>query len=294
MRLGHARTRAPADDAGASSATRSRSARTSTSAPRLRELLSPDFAGVHSAARIPVREVGRDTARTAPWHSARRQADRRWSARLTGTCSTTATSLIVELDGRAAHPGDTRWKDIWRDNAALVDGIMTLRFGWDDLRVRPCLVADQVYRALRRSAPVLARPCSPTCPVARTPDPASSTPREKRSVSSGRRKKLVGGEELSELFAGRGAEAFAGAVVEFVWMAWSWAGVCWLRLVPLGRYSRSRPLTFSLLPRCQGARVGEVDVAAGLAVMRACGRFACRCPRSGCGRSRAAGRSCGR
>jgi very-short-patch-repair endonuclease len=76
-------------------------------------------------------------------------------------------ALIVELDGRAAHPGDTRWKDIRRDNAAVVDGIMTLRFGWEDLRTRACFVADQVYRALRRSGPVSARPCSPLCPVGR-------------------------------------------------------------------------------------------------------------------------------
>jgi hypothetical protein len=77
-------------------------------------------------------------------------------------------NLIVELDGRVAHPGDTRWKDIRRDNAAVASGRMTLRYGWDDLRARPCSVADEVYRALRRSGPVSARPCSPGCPVTRT------------------------------------------------------------------------------------------------------------------------------
>lgn len=75
--------------------------------------------------------------------------------------------LAVELDGRAAHPGDTRWNDIRRDNAAVADGILTLRYGWDDLSMRACIVADQVYRALSRSGPVSARPCSPACPVAR-------------------------------------------------------------------------------------------------------------------------------
>jgi hypothetical protein len=44
---------------------------------------------------------------------------------------------------------------------------MTLRFGWEDLRTRACVVADQVYRPLRRSGPVSARPCSPLCPVGR-------------------------------------------------------------------------------------------------------------------------------
>jgi hypothetical protein len=77
-------------------------------------------------------------------------------------------SLIVELDGRAAHPGETRWRDIRRDNAAAASGRMTLRYGWDDIRLHSCVVADQVHRALSRSAPVPARPCSPTCPVPRS------------------------------------------------------------------------------------------------------------------------------
>jgi very-short-patch-repair endonuclease len=78
--------------------------------------------------------------------------------------------LTVELDGRAAHPGDTRWKDIRRDNAAVADGLNTLRFGWSDLRNQPCLVAHQVYRALCRSGPVSARPCAPGCPVTKNSD----------------------------------------------------------------------------------------------------------------------------
>jgi hypothetical protein len=76
--------------------------------------------------------------------------------------------LIVELDGGAPHPGDTWWNEIRRDNAALASGLITLRYGWDDLRMRPCLVADQVYRVLSRSGPVAARPCSAACPVTRT------------------------------------------------------------------------------------------------------------------------------
>src|SRR6476620_5917069 len=38
--------------------------------------------------------------------------------------------------------------------------------------------------------------------------------------------------------------------------AWATASsslaVCWLRSVPLGKYCRSKPLVFSLEPRCQG------------------------------------------
>jgi len=132
---------------------------------QLAEILSPEWAGIHSALEY----------RYVKWVEVPHGLPR-------GTRQARAVSvgrhvrrdvlydgygLTVELDGRAAHPGDSRWKDIRRDNNALVDGVRTLRFGWDDLRVRPCLVADQVYRALRLSGPVTARPCSAVCPVSR-------------------------------------------------------------------------------------------------------------------------------
>jgi very-short-patch-repair endonuclease len=71
----------------------------------------------------------------------------------------------VELDGRAAHPGDTRWADIRRDNAAAADGIMTLRYGWLDVTQQPCLVAAQLARLLQQRGYTEARPCAPGCPV---------------------------------------------------------------------------------------------------------------------------------
>jgi len=130
------------------------------------ELLSEDMAGVHSALEY----------RYVKWvelpHGfprGRRQApDRRDGRHIYRDVLYDGYGLIVELDGRAAHPGDTRWNDIRRDNAAAASGLMTLRYGWDDLRIRPCLVADEIYRALRRAGPVSARPCSAGCPVTRT------------------------------------------------------------------------------------------------------------------------------
>jgi very-short-patch-repair endonuclease len=127
------------------------------------EILWPEYAGIHSAleyryvkwVEIP-HNLPRGTHQASAVSAGRRV---RRDVLYDGY------SLIVELDGRAAHPGDTRWKDIRRDNAALADGLMTLRFGWDDLRFRPCEVADLVSRALHRSGPVAARPCSPICPV---------------------------------------------------------------------------------------------------------------------------------
>jgi very-short-patch-repair endonuclease len=127
------------------------------------EILSLELAGIHSALEyryVKWVEIPHNLPRGT--HQARAVAGGRLVRR---DVLYDGYSLIVELDGRAAHPGDTRWKDIRRDNAALVDGLMTPRFGWDDLRFRSCEVADQVYRALRRSGPVAARPCSATCPV---------------------------------------------------------------------------------------------------------------------------------
>jgi len=75
-------------------------------------------------------------------------------------------AVAVELDGQIAHPGQTRWLDIHRDNAAAVRGIITLRFGHRELTATPCLVARDVGEVLRlrgwRGTP---RPCSRGCPI---------------------------------------------------------------------------------------------------------------------------------
>jgi hypothetical protein len=57
---------------------------------------------------------------------------------------------IVELDGRAAHPSYGRWRDIRRDNANIVEGQVTLRYGWADVTERKCEVAVQVGAAIRQ------------------------------------------------------------------------------------------------------------------------------------------------
>jgi hypothetical protein len=61
-----------------------------------------------------------------------------------------AFGVAVELDGVAAHPGDLRWRDIRRDNAAVADRVITLRYGWADVTERRCQVAAQVADVLRR------------------------------------------------------------------------------------------------------------------------------------------------
>jgi hypothetical protein len=55
------------------------------------------------------------------------------------------------------------------------------------------------------------------------------------------------------LAGGVPAEALAGPVVEFVFGVLELGGGVCAEVGALGRYSRSSPLRFSLLPRCQGA-----------------------------------------
>src|SRR5512142_1995733 len=38
--------------------------------------------------------------------------------------------LVVELDGRAAHPEERRWRDLDRDNGCVEAGLRVLRYGW--------------------------------------------------------------------------------------------------------------------------------------------------------------------
>jgi len=74
--------------------------------------------------------------------------------------------VVVELDGRAYHPDEARWRDMSRDNASVLDGRRVLRFGWADVAADPCTVATQVATVLVacgwRGA---ARRCAPTCPM---------------------------------------------------------------------------------------------------------------------------------
>jgi very-short-patch-repair endonuclease len=74
--------------------------------------------------------------------------------------------VAVELDGRANHPDDQRWSDQRRDNAAAVEGVITLRYGWADVAERPCETAREVGTALAgRGWPGPLRRCGPGCRV---------------------------------------------------------------------------------------------------------------------------------
>jgi very-short-patch-repair endonuclease len=58
--------------------------------------------------------------------------------------------LVVELDGLASHPAETRWLDIHRDNYLATSGIVTLRYSWADVTTRPCQVAAEIALVLRQ------------------------------------------------------------------------------------------------------------------------------------------------
>ncbi len=77
-------------------------------------------------------------------------------------------AVVVELDGRLGHTDDSAWKDKARDNAAAVDGMQTLRYGWEQVRRKPCQTAAEVATVLRvHGWPGRPRSCSPGCPAPR-------------------------------------------------------------------------------------------------------------------------------
>jgi hypothetical protein len=83
--------------------------------------------------------------------------------------------VVVELDGRLAHPEENRWQDKARDNAAAAGGQQSLRYDWAAVTQRPCATAAEVIGVLRNGGwKGRPRPCSPGCPV--QPDPPPVTP----------------------------------------------------------------------------------------------------------------------
>jgi len=74
--------------------------------------------------------------------------------------------VVIELDGRLAHPAENRRQDKSRDNAAAAAGEQTLRYGWDQVKWEPCATAAEVARVRRLHGwDGRPRPCSPGCPV---------------------------------------------------------------------------------------------------------------------------------
>jgi hypothetical protein len=78
----------------------------------------------------------------------------------------TSYGVVVELDGRVAHPTENVWKDKDRDNAAAEGGKESLRYGWHHVGEQSCKTAIQVANVLRsRGWDGQPQPCSIYCPV---------------------------------------------------------------------------------------------------------------------------------
>jgi very-short-patch-repair endonuclease len=80
----------------------------------------------------------------------------------------TEYGVVVELDGRLAHPDENKWQDKARDNAAAAAGRQSLRYGWEQVKWNACATAAEVARVLQLHGwDGRPRPCSPSCPVQR-------------------------------------------------------------------------------------------------------------------------------
>jgi hypothetical protein len=73
--------------------------------------------------------------------------------------------VLVELDGRAAHPEESRELDDLRDNEVVAEeGSRTLRYGWRSVSGHPCVVASQVVELVRSGGWAgTPRRCGPGC-----------------------------------------------------------------------------------------------------------------------------------
>ncbi|HEX6918741.1 MAG TPA: hypothetical protein VF314_00770 [Actinomycetes bacterium] len=76
--------------------------------------------------------------------------------------------LVVELDGRAAHPEELRELDDLRDNELVeLEDTRTLRYGWRSVTSLRCRSAAQVGRVLRAGGWTgQPTPCGPDCAIA--------------------------------------------------------------------------------------------------------------------------------
>jgi len=82
--------------------------------------------------------------------------------------------LVVELDGRQAHPTERRGQDRSRDNDATAGGGSTLRYDWDDVTRHGCGTAAQVARSLAsRGWTGQPKRCTPACRATR-PNPKAA------------------------------------------------------------------------------------------------------------------------
>jgi hypothetical protein len=81
--------------------------------------------------------------------SSRQVQQRRFAGHIYDDVNYRLFGVVVELDGRVAHPAESRFCDLERDNVAGARGDVVLHYGWADVSTRPCEVAWQVAEVLR-------------------------------------------------------------------------------------------------------------------------------------------------
>ncbi|GAB2917091.1 hypothetical protein GCM10027280_00120 [Micromonospora polyrhachis] len=80
-------------------------------------------------------------------------------------------ATLVELDGRVAHPAESRARDRRRDNSATAEGLSVLRYDLADVFQQPCAAAAQVAATLRRNGwPGRPTRCGSNCSIKRLTD----------------------------------------------------------------------------------------------------------------------------
>ena len=132
------------------------------------EVLTDAANGVASPLeRHYLRDVERRHRLPSGARNAREQAPGGWP--LVPRRAVRQVADVVELDGREAHPVDGAFRDLRRDNHAVVAGETVLRFGWRNVVGNPCEVAAQVGAVLQaRGWTGRPMPCGTGCSVSRT------------------------------------------------------------------------------------------------------------------------------
>jgi hypothetical protein len=158
--------RAPADDPRTAARALGRRARIPRRA-ELRELLGD--AGLGCSSVLEWRYLS-DVERAHGLPAAERQHRRpRPGGAVFDDVRYAGYEVRVELDGRAAHPDEARWRDLRRDNAAVQEGDAVLRYGFAAVVERSREVARQVAEVLRLNGWADGpRPCRPECAAANT------------------------------------------------------------------------------------------------------------------------------
>ena len=115
---------------------------------RHRQIILDLLSDVAEGAESPIEvRYARDVERAHGLPRGTRQAASRGGQHLRDV-DYDAYGVLVELDGRLGHTGMGRFRDMWRDNEAVVENRVTLRYGSVDLYRRPCEVAFQVASIL--------------------------------------------------------------------------------------------------------------------------------------------------